>query len=191
MADNDPAIASDIEQEVEEDDEDKKERLKIQFEMDEFSRAFHGLSDDYQLIEKIGEGTFSSVYKAIDLNHERYDNSHWDGSHFEEDSPDAPPAKRRKSSTGSLVSTRPNKYVALKRIYVTSSPNRIENEIDILADLRKGALEHCVTPIITATRFEDQVICVLPYAEHVDFRVGKRADVSTELTLRNTTASCL
>jgi len=36
----------------------------------------------------------------------------------------------------------PKVYVAIKRIYVTSSPSRIENEISILEDLRFVPLLH-------------------------------------------------
>lgn len=60
-------------------------------------------------------------------------------------------------------------YVALKRIYVTSSPNRIFNELDILADLRDA--RHTAY-LIAAIRHEDQVIAVMPYEKHQDFRVG-------------------
>jgi cell division control protein 7 len=59
------------------------------------------------------------------------------------------------------------KYVAIKKIYVTSSPTRILNELELLADLR-GCDSVC--PLITATRHMDQVIAVLPYFRHTDFR---------------------
>ena len=60
-------------------------------------------------------------------------------------------------------------YVALKRIYVTSSPQRIQNELDILADLRSA---RCTAYLVEALRHEDQVIAVMPYEKHQDFRVG-------------------
>jgi len=60
-------------------------------------------------------GTFSSVYKAVDLHHESFDNSSWQ-----------PQAQARRGKV----------YVAVKRIYVTSSPSRIHNELEILHDLR-------------------------------------------------------
>lgn len=59
------------------------------------------------------------------------------------------------------------KYVAIKKIYVTSSPFRILNELDLLNDLR-GADSIC--PLITAFRSKDQVVAVLPYFHHTDFR---------------------
>lgn len=60
-------------------------------------------------------------------------------------------------------------YVALKRIYVTSSPQRIQNELEILADLRNA--RHTAY-LISAIRHEDQVIAVMPYEKHQDFRVS-------------------
>lgn len=57
--------------------------------------------------------------------------------------------------------------VALKRIYVTSSPQRIYNELNLLYKLRG---HHNVAPLLDVLRYEDQVIAVLPYYEHSDFR---------------------
>ena len=61
-------------------------------------------------------------------------------------------------------------YVALKRIYVTSSPQRIQNELEILAQLRSA---RCTAYLISAIRHEDQVIAVMPYEKHQDFRVSR------------------
>lgn len=79
-------------------------------------------------------GTFSSVYKAIDLEHDLYDNSDWD---YDMDAP----SDSGSAGEMSLAPTKPansegGKVVAIKRIYVTSSPVRIQNEIAILHDLR-------------------------------------------------------
>jgi cell division control protein 7 len=114
-------------------------------------KSFDGLRDQYILLDKIGEGTFSSVYKAIDIHYQSYDNSGWDI-----DDDNGPPQKKQK-------------LVALKKIYVTSSVTRIMNELKLLKSL-EGSLH--VTPLITALRSKDQVIAVLPYFEHIDFRVG-------------------
>lgn len=56
------------------------------------------------------------MYKAIDLKHDEFSNGQWENR----------------------ITRKPNKpvYVALKRIYVTSSPQRILNEIDIMVNLR-------------------------------------------------------
>lgn len=59
------------------------------------------------------------------------------------------------------------KFVAIKKIYVTSSPSRILNEIDLLHDLRDSL---AVCPLITAFRESDQVVVILPYFRHQDFR---------------------
>lgn len=61
----------------------------------------------------------------------------------------------------------PTRFVAIKKIYVTSSPMRIFNELDLLYDLRSSPN---VCPLITAFRHHDQVIAILPYYRHKDFR---------------------
>ena len=58
--------------------------------------------------------------------------------------------------------------VAVKKIYVTSSPMRIFNELELLHNL-KGCDSVC--PLITAFRYQDQVVAILPHFEHQDFRV--------------------
>lgn len=63
------------------------------------------------------------------------------------------------------------RFVALKKIYVTSSPIRIQNELELLHDLR-GCKSVC--PLITAFRYQDQVVAVLPFFPHSDFRVQYR-----------------
>ena len=108
--------------------------------------AFKRFSQDYTLISKIGEGTFSTVYKAEDKYQFLHDNQ-W------------------LLSRGG--NTEASYYVAIKKIYVTSSPARILNEIDILRSL---AHSDNVLPMITAFRAEDQVFIVLPYFKHPDFR---------------------
>ena len=108
-------------------------------------------------------GTFSTVYKAEDLLYDQHRNN-WDL-----ESPDSvpwvsPPVKK----SNIQQQRRKPKYVAIKKIYVTSSPMRIQNELELLHDLR-----HCksICPLITAFRHQDQVLAVLPYYRHEDFRV--------------------
>ena len=60
------------------------------------------------------------------------------------------------------------RFVAVKKIYVTSSPLRIYNELELLHSL-KGCASVC--PLITAFRYQDQVIAILPHFRHQDFRV--------------------
>ncbi|KAF5339667.1 hypothetical protein D9757_014858, partial [Collybiopsis confluens] len=124
--------AEDAEAEVEEEpssaDEDTSlsrksadEQLEILAEIEDLERAVPELSDDYKLIDRLGTGTFSSVYKARDLNyHEKWYNAPWHGHHHISSSAYYQSAFR---PSGSKV------YVAVKRIYVTSSPERIRNEI--------------------------------------------------------------
>ncbi|ORY26611.1 kinase-like domain-containing protein [Naematelia encephala] len=108
----------------------------------------------YKVVDRLGEGTFSSVYLAHDLFHELHDNSWWTG-------------REPVRSIRALQRLRSDTKVALKKILATSSPARIENELHILESLR-GCRN--VSQIITAFREEDQVIIVLPYHRSDDFR---------------------
>ncbi|KAI5776839.1 kinase-like domain-containing protein [Geopyxis carbonaria] len=133
--------------------------------MSKFQNTFEGIDKRFRLINKIGEGTFSSVYKAEDLLYHQYENN-WD---FESDDTRLHPPKKRRiqdSANYCTVNYRP-KYVAIKKIYVTSSPARIQNELELLHDL-SGC--ETVVPLITAFRHQDQVVAILPYFKHVDFR---------------------
>lgn len=65
-------------------------------------------------------GTFSSVYLAYDCHHNQWYNEYWTGEKDTEDP----------------RSVRSDVKVALKKILVTSSPMRIENELHILESLR-------------------------------------------------------
>ena len=104
-------------------------------------------------------GTFSTVYKAEDLGYHKYKNE-WDIDEKESNKWSSP-SRRRKNN-----SNRP-RYVAIKKIYVTSSPLRILNELDLLHDLKES---DAVCPLITAFRHQDQVVAILPYFQHHDFR---------------------
>ncbi|KAG7039721.1 cell cycle protein [Colletotrichum scovillei] len=149
-------------------DEDEVVDTGVQRDMDRLQDTFPGFPQRYRLIKRIGEGTFSTVYKAEDLQYEFYDNS-WDLE--EKDNLAAkwtsPPLKPNASNTSVPRERRRARYVAIKKIYVTSSPNRILNELELLHDLRNCA---AVCPLITAFRSTDQVIAILPYFRHEDFR---------------------
>lgn len=114
-------------------------------------------------------GTFSTVYKAEDLAYDRFDNS-WD---LEKDNEKWTPPPLKSFSSQSPVALdnthrrRKPKYVAIKKIYVTSSPSRILNELELLHVLRNC---QSVCPLITAFRQTDQVVAILPYFRHADFR---------------------
>lgn len=105
-----------------------------------------------------------------------FDNS-WDP---DKENPNAnwcsPPVKRRKTDHAYEDQDRhrrrrqdgpSKKFVAIKKIYATSSPMRILNELELLHDLQNC---NSVCPLITAFRDTDQVLAVLPYFRHTDFR---------------------
>ncbi len=83
---------------------------------------------------------------------------------MDESEAEMPPAKRRKTR-------RKPQIVALKKIYVTSSPHRIMNELELLHELRHSPY---ICPLLTAFRHLDQVVAVLPYFRHLDFRLYYR-----------------
>ena len=138
-----------------------EERQEIQLEVANLIAAVPQLSEEYKIVDRLGTGTFSSVYKAIDLwYHTKWDNSPWHGHH-------PPPSSAHYQSVpyprGSKV------FVAVKRIYATSNPDRIRNEISIMQDCR-GTRHTC--QLITAFRHQDQVVAIMPYHRNDDFRVG-------------------
>ncbi|KAI0880892.1 kinase-like protein [Annulohypoxylon maeteangense] len=144
--------------------------MSVQHDMDKLQATFPDFKDKYRLIKRIGEGTFSTVYKAEDIQYHQYENS-WDLDAA--DNQWRPPplrgASRSRSRSGSHSSRthQKPKFVAIKKIYVTSSPARILNELELLHDLRDS---NSVCPLITAFRHADQVLAVLPYFRHQDFR---------------------
>ncbi|KAJ6621577.1 kinase-like protein [Mycena sp. CBHHK59/15] len=136
-----------------------QEREEIEEEIAELERAVPLLVEDYKLIDRLGTGTFSSVYKAVDLGyHDKWDNTPWHGFH-------PPSSSAHYQSVPQPADTKV--FVAIKRIYVTSNPERIRNEIAILADCR--GCRH-VSQLITAFRHEDQVVAIMPYHRNDDFR---------------------
>ncbi|KAK5124542.1 hypothetical protein LTR85_001759 [Meristemomyces frigidus] len=144
---------------VSEDEEEVDETVANDIER--FEASFKNITQRYRLINRIGEGTFSTVYKAEDLLYEHYQNA-WDFDANKENQDST-------SSTYKQSSSRSQKprFVAIKKIYVTSSPLRILNELELLHDLRDSPN---VCPLITAFRHQDQVIAILPFFQHKDFR---------------------
>lgn len=106
----------------------------IREEIFQLSYSFPELVSTYRIYNKIGEGTFSTVYLGQKISGKIKDKY---------------------------------KLVALKRIYVTSSPQRIYNELKLLYRLSG---HDNVAPLLDVIRHEDQVIAVLPYYQHYDFR---------------------
>ncbi|KAH3682461.1 hypothetical protein WICPIJ_006554 [Wickerhamomyces pijperi] len=134
--------------------EDRNVPLEVLKEMRSIQDTFVGLESKYRLINKIGEGTFSTVYKAEALDRKA---SYLTNQIF------SSPELREKAKS----KIQPKTYVALKRIYVTSSPQRIFNELQILYRLSNSPR---VAPLLDTLRHEDQIIAVLPHYEHADFR---------------------
>ncbi|KAI0265071.1 kinase-like protein [Gloeopeniophorella convolvens] len=137
----------------------KEEQEEIATEIADLEDAVPAITEDYRLVDRLGTGTFSSVYKALDLGYySKWDNAVWHGRHPRGSSAHYQSAPRVPSA---------KVFVAVKRIYVTSNPERIRNEIAILETCR-GARH--VSQLITAFRHEDQVVVVMPYHAHEDFR---------------------
>jgi cell division control protein 7 len=126
----------------------------IKGEIVSLEESFSGLEQDYYLLDKVGEGTFSSVYIAVDLKHQVYNNAMWNPTRFLKPRPTQP------------------YIVAVKRIYVTASPDRIYNELKMLKEI-SGCKQ--IVPVVSAIRHKDQVLVVMPYVEHTDFRVSTPA----------------
>ncbi|KAI8887891.1 kinase-like protein [Backusella circina FSU 941] len=149
--DDKPQQQKEEEKEKENKPKEKTTEERVQEEITYLMKTVKCLPNYYKLMDRIGEGTFSTVYKALDIRRDLYNNTNWEC----------------KLTTNSTESKALTQYVALKRIYATSSPTRIANEISILEDLKSGT---CVAPLITAFRESDQVFIVMPYIPHDDFR---------------------
>ncbi|KAG9249606.1 putative cell cycle protein kinase, partial [Emericellopsis atlantica] len=151
----------DEEEEEEESSDDENIDRGVAADIERLEHDFPSFARKYRLIKRIGEGTFSTVYKAEDKLYNYYNNDWKEQIGGEQWTP--PPVKRQRNQPPKKQSH----YVAIKKIYVTSSPSRIFNELDLLKDLRDCP---SVCPLITAFRSTDQVIAVLPYFRHSDFR---------------------
>ncbi|KAI3337995.1 kinase-like domain-containing protein [Ustulina deusta] len=148
-------------------DDDESIDVTVQQDMEKLQQTFPHFRDGYRLIKRIGEGTFSTVYKAEDIRYHDYVNR-WDID--ADDGQWTPPPLKSSASHANSTSRPPRrkpKFVAIKKIYVTSSPARILNELDLLHELRESP---SVCPLITALRKSDQVLIILPYFRHQDFR---------------------
>lgn len=139
----------------------EEEAARVAEEISHLMKNVKNLANYYKLVDKIGEGTFSTVYKAVDIRRDYYDNKNW-APHLLT-SPTNEPTNEDNSTNAKSITD----YVALKRIYHTSSPRRIATEIAILKLLRGNP---CISPLITAFRQQDQVFVVMPYIPHDDFK---------------------
>ncbi|KAG1450872.1 hypothetical protein G6F56_008231 [Rhizopus delemar] len=162
---NEPEKKSDIKKEKVDESKklemDKEQRAKLEKEeIERLMKDLPFLSEYYELKEKIGRGTFSTVYKALDIRRDMYDNKEWLSNILTK-----PYTGEDKGKHLNDIKTL-SEFVALKRIYSTSSPNRIANEIKILEQLKGTA---CVSPLITAFRDGDDTFIVMPYYQHDEF----------------------
>lgn len=145
-----------VNEEEDEEEEEDDVALEVLEEMHKLEENFPVLAERYRLIDKIGEGTFSTVYKAEAIN-----GAVMLGSQLWKSPPLKSIVAKRK------LGKKKNPLVALKQIYVTSSPNRIHNELNLLFMLSGNS--H-VAPLLDILRYQDQVLAILPYYQHADFR---------------------
>ncbi|KAF8967425.1 kinase-like domain-containing protein [Flammula alnicola] len=152
------------------------EQEEILQEIQELYKSVPDLTPSYELIDRLGTGTFSSVYKAVDLKYDEWDNQPWLGHHppdstayYQSAGPGykgrggrAARWRHAKSAVdgerGDMdeeMDTPGRVYVAIKRIYTTSGPERIRNELSIMEECR--SCRH-TSQITTAFRNNDQVV---------------------------------
>ncbi|KAH8885565.1 serine/threonine protein kinase Hsk1 [Thozetella sp. PMI_491] len=178
----------DQQSDYDESSEDEPIDSTVQEDMERLQHSLPLFRERYRLIKRIGEGTFSTVYKAEDLQYDLFEND-WDMDK-ENEKWTPPPLKRFRdvTSSGTIDASeqqlqerrRKPKYVAIKKIYVTSSPSRILNELELLHDLRSCP---SVCPLITAFRHTDQVVAILPYFRHADFREYFRKMTAVDMAI--------
>lgn len=137
-------------------DEEDEVTLEVLEDMHKLEESFPILTEKYRLLDKIGEGTFSTVYKAEAVN-----GAVMLGSQVWKSPPLQKVTKKQKKPK------KKNPLVAMKQIYVTSSPNRIHNELNLLYMLSGNS--H-VAPLLDILRYQDQVLAILPFYHHADFR---------------------
>jgi cell division control protein 7 len=64
----------------------QEEQEEIIQEISHLNAAIPFLAENYKVIDRLGTGTFSSVYKAIDIRYDEWDNKPWKGNHPPESS---------------------------------------------------------------------------------------------------------
>ena len=146
-------------------------------------KDYPNLAESYIPVEKVGEGTFSTVFKAIDVKYRNYENDSWREFSLQDPEDcnliDINHLQKKAKSKLSLVDKcildyaekfghtfRPH-FVALKRLNSTNGPERMMDEINFLY---KIGGKNNVAPLITAFRHEDKVLMVLPFFRHDEYR---------------------
>jgi cell division control protein 7 len=180
----------------------QEEQEEIIQEISRLNTAIPFLAENYEVIDRLGTGTFSSVYKAIDLRYDEWDNKPWKGNHPPESSAyyqSSGPGYRGRGGRGPGVGKDKGKGKD------KASENKDSNDmaVDFVEELggtpeskvyvaikliyttsgpdrirnELTIMQTCrrcrhTSQIITAYRHLDQVALVLPYHRNMDFRVG-------------------
>ena len=129
--------------------------------------------ENFSVVEKLGEGTFSKVYKAVRLPPKEDDDD-------QQQQQSTPPSSS--SSSSETAEARPS--YALKYITPIVKPARVAKEIRFLRDLQG---QSNVVQLVSCFFNAGHTVLVLPIHEHVRFQdVYQRMDVDeTREYLRN------
>ena len=180
----------------------QEEQEEVIQEISHLNAAIPFLAENYQVIDRLGTGTFSSVYKAIDLRYDEWDNKPWKGNHPPESSAyyqSSGPGYRGRGGRGPGIGKDKGKGKdkASENIdsndmtvdFVEASGGAPESKVYVAIKLiyttsgpdrirnELTIMQTCrrcrhTSQIITAYRHLDQVALVLPYHRNMDFRVG-------------------
>lgn len=180
----------------------QEEQEEIIQEISHLNAAIPFLAENYQVIDRLGTGTFSSVYKAIDLRYDEWDNRPWKGNHPPESSAhyqSAGPGYRGRGGRGpgigkdkgkgkykarenddsndmAVDSTEDSEGVPESKVFVAIKLIYTTSGPDRIRNelIIMQTCRRCrhTSQIITAYRHLDQVALVLPYHRNMDFRVG-------------------
>jgi cell division control protein 7 len=180
----------------------QEEQEEIIQEISRLNAVIPLLAENYQVIDRLGTGTFSSVYKAIDLRYDQWYNKPWKGYHPPESSAyyqSVGPGYRGRGGRGPGIGKGKGKGKDKARENKESNAMAVD-----LAEASGGAPESKVyvaikliyttsgperirneliimqlcrgcrhtSQLITGYRHLDQVALVLPYHRNMDFRVG-------------------
>ncbi|RHZ75991.1 hypothetical protein Glove_208g138 [Diversispora epigaea] len=110
---------------------------------------FPDMKDKYKVIEKVGSGSYGSVYKALNLKYKNYRKTRSQ-------------QKRKNEETDDYY-----KYIAIKKIVAICGVDLIKNEISILKAI-KG--QENIIYLLSAFRCKDEIIIITPHYEFDIFK---------------------